>query len=41
MSVQQVLEEVLRANLRIREQGLEREVARQQLRGEWGIGTPQ
>jgi outer membrane protein len=40
MSVQQVLEEVLRANLRIREQSLEREVARQQLRGEWGIFEP-
>ena len=40
MSVGQVLEEVLRANLRIRAQGLESEVARQQLRGEWGIFEP-
>ena len=40
MSVQQVLEEVLRANLRVREQGLEREVAAQQLNGEWGVFEP-
>ena len=40
MSVAQVLDEVLRSNLRIREHGLERQVAKEQLRGEWGIFEP-
>ncbi|MEO6739308.1 MAG: TolC family protein [Chthoniobacteraceae bacterium] len=40
MSAAAVLDEVLRANLRLRGQKLERAIATQQLRGEWGIFEP-
>ncbi len=40
MTVPQVLEEVLRSNLRLKAQALERSVAKDQLRGEWAIFEP-
>ncbi len=40
MTVPQVLEEVLRSNLRLRSQALEQSIAKDQLRGEWAIFEP-
>lgn len=40
LSARSVLAETVRANLRIREQKLELNIAKEQLRGEWGIFEP-
>lgn len=40
MTVQQALDEVLRSNLRLKAQALERTVAKDQLTGEWAIFEP-
>ena len=40
LSARSVLDETLRANLRIRSQKLEGKIAKEQLRGEWGIFEP-